>query len=123
MKVRFQRSYKKTGTGRTVFVYTVSGTKEQMAAYKAAQGDNFVAGDDGQPLWFTTRFIGNNGSLIITKNSGKVVADMSAFDQVSSLCEQYPALAGAIASQGVAKLLGNLGSVATVAASTEAIDK
>jgi hypothetical protein len=39
-------------------------------------------------LWFTTRCIGKQGSLIITTN-GNVVPDMSAFDQAASIAQQY----------------------------------
>ena len=39
-------------------------------------------------MWFTTRCVGENGTLIITTN-GKIVPDMSKFDQAASLASQY----------------------------------
>lgn len=87
MKVKLSRSYK-SQKGNTVFVYHVSGTPAQIEAYKAAQGDNYREAEDGTPLWFTTRCIGNSGELVITAK-GKVVPDMSAFEQAASLAKQY----------------------------------
>lgn len=87
MKVKLSRSYK-SQKGNTVFVYSVSGTPAQIEAYKAAQGDNYRESEDGTPLWFTTRCIGNSGELIITAK-GKVVPDMSAYEQAASLAAQF----------------------------------
>ena len=106
MKVQLSRSYR-SQKGNTVFVYTVKGTESQIDAYKAAQGDNYRETEDGVSLWFTTRCIGNNGSLIITEK-GKVVPDMSAFEQAASLAKQYGGNFGAeLAKASVAQLLGN----------------
>ena len=88
MKAKFERSYK-SKNGNTVFVYSVSGDKNDMENFSKAQGDYYrVDENTGKPLWFTTRFIGDNGKLIITSN-GKVVPDMSLFDQAASLAAQY----------------------------------
>jgi hypothetical protein len=87
MKTKLLRSYK-SKNGNTVFVYTVTGTPAQMEAYKAAQGDQFRETEEGVALWFTTRCIGNAGTLIITVK-GKIVPDMSAFEQAASLAKQY----------------------------------
>jgi len=111
MKVKLSRSYK-SRAGNTVFVYSVSGTPAQIEAYKAAQGDNYRESDDGSPLWFTTRCIGNAGDLIITAK-GKVVPDMSAFEQAASLAKQFGGNFGQeLARASVANLLGgsNVGS-------------
>ena len=87
MKVTLSRSYR-SSKGNTVFVYTVTGSESQIAAYKAAQGDNYRETEDGVSLWFTTRCIGKTGTLIITEK-GKVVPDMSAFEQAASLAAQF----------------------------------
>lgn len=105
MKVQLSRSYR-SQKGNTVFVYTVTGTKTQIEAYKAAQGDNYRETEDGVSLWFTTRCIGNNGSLIVTEK-GKVVPDMSAFEQAASLAKQYGGNFGQeLAKAAVANILG-----------------
>lgn len=105
MKVKLSRSYK-SKNGNTVFVYSVSGTPAQIEAYKAAQGDNYRETEDGTPLWFTTRCIGNAGTLIITEK-GKVVPDMSAFEQAASLAKQYGGNFGQeLARAAVANILG-----------------
>jgi len=88
MKIKLTRSYK-SKNGNTVFVYAVSGTQEQLEAFAKAQGENHRTDElTGAPLWFTTRCVGQSGNLIITTN-GKVVPDMSAFDQAASLAAQY----------------------------------
>ena len=105
MKVKLSRSYR-SQKGNTVFVYTVEGTPAQIDAYKAAQGDNYRETEDGVSLWFTTRCIGNNGTLIITEK-GKIVPDMSAFEQAASLAKQFGGNFGQeLAKQAVANILG-----------------
>lgn len=43
----------KNGNPITVFVYRVTGNEQELADYRAAQGDNFVTDVDGTPLYFT----------------------------------------------------------------------
>lgn len=106
MKIKAIRSYT-SKAGNKVFVYAVSGSKEQLAKFKEAQGDNYREAEDGTPLWFTTRSVGANGELIITTN-GKIVPDMSAFDNAASLAKQYGGNLGEeLAKHAVAQLLGN----------------
>lgn len=107
MNVKLARSYR-SKNGNTTFVYNVEGTPTQVAEFKTAQGD-FYREDDktGKPLWFTTRCIGNTGKLVIT-SKGKVVPDMSAFEQAASLAKQFGGNFGnELAKASVAKLLGN----------------
>jgi len=105
MKIKLIRSYK-SKNGNTVFVYAVTGTPAQIEAYKAAQGDNFREDDKGNALWFTTRCVGQTGTLIITEK-GKVVPDMSAFEQAASLAKQYGGNLGAeLAKAAASQLLG-----------------
>jgi len=88
MKIKMIRSYR-SKKGNPTFVYGVTGSAEDLAKYKDIQG-GFYREDDktGQPLWFTTRCVGENGDLIITTNN-KIVPDMSKFDQASSIAAQY----------------------------------
>ena len=87
MKVSLIRSYR-SKNGNPTFVYKVSANAKDLKAFKKAQGDFYREDEDGNPLWFTTRCIGNQGTLIITTN-GNIVPDMSAFDQAASLASQY----------------------------------
>ena len=114
MKVQLSRSYR-SQKGNTVFVYTVKGTEAQIEAYKAAQGDNYRESEDGVSLWFTTRCIGNSGTLIVTEK-GKVVPDMSAFEQAASLAKQYGGNFGQeLARMAAANLVGGTHGVETPA--------
>lgn len=106
LKVKYQRSYR-SQKGNTVFVYSVAGDEKSIEAYKAAQGDNYRENEETkESLWFTTRFIGSTGSLVLT-SKGKVVADMSAFEQAASLAAQFGGNFGQeLAKQAAASLLG-----------------
>jgi hypothetical protein len=121
MKVRLVRSYK-SKNGNVVFVYAVTGTPEQLEQFRAAQGDNFREDDNGNALWFTTRCIGNTGSLIIT-TKGNIVPDMSAFDQANSLAKQYGGNFGQeLARMAAEQLMGGNKSVATQAVTKTVIE-
>lgn len=123
MKIKLSRSYT-SKNGNKVFVYTVSGTEAQLASYKSAVGENYREDDETkEPLWFTTRCVGNSGNLIITKNN-KVVADMSAFDQAASLAAQYGGNLGQELARAAASQLiqGAATSVSTPVAKSESID-
>jgi hypothetical protein len=105
MQIKSARSYT-SKAGNKVFVYSVSGTKEQLEKFKTASGEFYREAEDGTPLWFTTRSVGNNGELLITTN-GKIVPDMSKFDQAASLAKQYGGNLGEeLAKHAAAQLLG-----------------
>lgn len=88
MKIKMIRSYR-SKKGNPTFVYGVTGSAEDLAKYKDIQGTYYREDDvTGQPLWFTTRCVGEQGDLIITTNN-KIVPDMSKFDQASSIAAQY----------------------------------
>lgn len=106
MKVTCVRTYR-SKNGTPTFVYTVAGSKEQLEAFKKAQGDYYREDDDKNPLWFTTRYVGEEGVLMITSN-GNVVPDMSEFDKQASLVAQYGGNFGDIlAKDGITKLKGD----------------
>ena len=123
MKIKLSRSYT-SKQGNKVFVYTVAGTEAQLEEFKSVQGDNHRTDDKtGEPLWFTTRCVGNSGTLIITTN-GKVVPDMSAFDQAASLAKQYGGNLGEeLAKAAAAQLIGGGTPVSAPVAKSENIDK
>ena len=87
MKIKLIRSYR-SKNGNPTFVYGVSGNGNDLASFKEAQGDYYREDENGTPLWFTTRCVGDSGKLIITTN-GNIVPDMSAFDQAASIAAQY----------------------------------
>lgn len=131
MRIKLIRSYRKlnkNGQPTTVFVYAVDGTDEQLAAYKEAQGtENYRESDDGEPLWFSTRCVGDSGSLIVT-SKGTYAPDMSAFDKAASLAAQYGGNLGQeLARSAAAGLLASSGSGAPTAvpakAENKAVDK
>ena len=106
MKVILQRSYR-SKNGHVTFVYTVTGSASDMSAYVDAQGEYYREDETtGQALWFTTRCIGQSGTLIITSN-GNIVPDMSAFDQAASIASQFGGNFGQeLAKQAAQSILG-----------------
>lgn len=118
MKIKLIRSYR-SKNGNPTFVYGVSGSDADLTAFKNAQGEYYREDDNGTPLWFTTRCVGNTGSLIITTN-GNVVPDMSAFDQAASIASQYGGNFGAeLAKMSAAQILGG-GATASEPAKADA---
>ncbi len=113
MKVRAIGSYRNQ-KGTLVFVYAaVNWTPAQIEAFKAAQGDNFRATEEGDkraaagtPLYFTTRTMGANGIIGIT-SKGKVFADMSEYETTANLVAQFGGNFGQeLARAAAAKLIG-----------------
>ena len=131
MKIEMTRSYRQRNTGNVVFVYRVKGTDTEMQQYEEIQGEHFVQDEkSGDVLWFTTKCVGNKGTLIITPN-GKVVPDMSAFDQAASLAEQFGGNLGQELARSAAQLLlgttpnaaAPVAPVTPVAETTEKVDE
>lgn len=116
MNVKLARSYR-SKNGNVTFVYAVSGSVADLAAYAAIQGEFARTDDKGTPLWFTTRCIGPTGKLIITTNN-KVVPDMSQFDQAASLAEQYGGNFGEQLAKSAASMLLGGGHTASEPAPT-----
>ncbi len=118
MKIKLIRSYR-SKNGNATFVYGVNGTDADLASFKEAQGDYYREDTDGTPLWFTTRCVGDNGSLIITTN-GNIVPDMSAFDQAASIASQYGGNFGQeLAKQAAQSILGHTPSAPAQVESVE----
>lgn len=111
MKISLLRSYR-SRNGNPTFVYAVSGSTSDLEAFKNAQGEYYREDDNGTPLWFTTRCVGNQGKLIVTTN-GNIVPDMSAFDQAASIAAQYGGNFGQeLARMSAAQILGHTPSAA-----------
>jgi hypothetical protein len=114
MKASFLRQYRSSKSGNIVFVYGVTGSAAELETYANVQGDNLRTDEKtGKSLFFSNRFFGKSGDLIIT-DAGKVVADMSHFDQQASLVAQFGGDFGkALADAAAAALLGNKPSTDT----------
>lgn len=105
LKVQSIRSYR-SKNGNPTFVYSVAGQKSDLEAFKKAQGDYYREDDEKTPLWFTTRYIGETGNLIITSN-GNIVPDMSEFDKQASLVAQYGGNFGDVLAKDAINKLGS----------------
>lgn len=84
-------SYRKPSTGNKVFRFLVSGTDAELLEFETIQGDNYkVDAETGKPMWFNTRYVGDNIKLLITNNN-RVVADDTEMSKLQSLVEQFGA--------------------------------
>ncbi len=99
----------KNGNLIDVFVYTLAGTKSALERYEQVQGDHFRADDDGNPLFFSTRYFQDKGEVIITQND-KVAPNLSNFKRQRSLIAQNGGNLGDAMAQIAAKQLMGVGS-------------
>lgn len=84
-------SYRKPVSGTKVFRFNVFGTEAELQEFEAAQGDNYrVDTETGKPMWFSTRYTGDNVTLLIT-DKNQVVADDTELSKLQSLVEQFGA--------------------------------
>lgn len=88
MKATLKNFYKKDGEYRGV--YTVSGTPEELANYKAAQGEYYQE-EEGNPLYFTKNIsegksfnlaISSNNNVYIKKSNDQIIAEAQAEAQM-----------------------------------------
>ena len=120
LKLKFKRSYR-SQSGKTVFVYLVSGKANDVEAYNNSCGD-YLRVDDvtGQSLHFAGSFAGNEATLVPNQDGDKYYIDRSEDDKVNSLIEQHAgtALGAALAQAKAAELLAAMrkGSSSSVSA-------
>jgi hypothetical protein len=97
LKLRFKRSYR-SQSGKTVFTYQVTGKAGDLESYKEYCGDNLREDDStGAPLYFTTKFAGENATLAPNQDGNAYYVDRSEEDKVNSLIEQHAGSALGIA--------------------------
>jgi hypothetical protein len=100
VSVKFKSSYKKEG-GKTIFVYRVTGSPENIARYKELQGGNLVEETPGKPLYFTQFALGAEGQLILGET--RIIPDRSHLDMAQSLAAQYGGNLGETIAQQMLK--------------------
>jgi hypothetical protein len=107
LKLKFKRSYK-SQSGKTVFVYQVTGKPADLESYKEFCGDNLREDDTtGAPLYFTTKFAGESSMLAPNQDGTAFYVDRSEDDKINSLIEQHAgtALGTALANAKAQELL------------------
>lgn len=106
LQASFTRNYKKSGN--TVFVYTFLNLSDvNKEKLKAIQKDFYREDEAGNPLWFTTRYVGEKVDVVGNEKSGKLYADTSALDKAASMAAQYGGNLGQeLAKISAAQLLG-----------------
>ena len=89
MTLSFARQYRKKQTGKLVFVYNVKGTAAQLDEYRDAQGSYLVEDEKGQPLFFSTRYVGESCPLVANHNGDGFYADTTTMDKQAAMVQQY----------------------------------
>tara|TARA_Y100000385_G_C12617510_1_gene435586 strand:- start:20 stop:418 length:399 start_codon:yes stop_codon:yes gene_type:complete len=98
LKGKFEGQYR-NANGTLVFKYGISGKSDSVEAYEGSKGDYLRHSDQsGSPLFFTTRYTGDNIKLTVT-SEGEWIVDTSDIDKMTSLAEQNPMLKEAIANR------------------------
>lgn len=101
MRISFVSPFRSSGKnnpatkGKLRFRYKVSGTKQELADFKASRGDFYIE-DEGTPIFNSMNYVGKSTNLVKTQD-GRWIADTSAIDTANSLAEQFPFLAGELA--------------------------
>lgn len=97
-----QRALDKNNKPRTLFIYTVHGTPEELDRYlaimceKSGKDSDSFKGDNGEVLYFTEYAIPfETGKLSITTNDN-IVVDNSSVSIAESLMAQHPGPVGVL---------------------------
>ena len=109
MKAIKKDSYRKADTGKMMFRYHVTGTKEELKAYAKAQGVHYREDDGttnpedkGKPLFFSNAFVGKTVELGISRK-GNVYAKNDELEEMKSAVESVGGdFAQAFANQAAA---------------------
>ncbi len=97
MKINFKNGYYKKGVdgqgnpvSRLVYVYTVSGTAEEIADYKAVNGEMCIIDEVSKlPLFFTTTAVPNGISLRKSTDGTRFTADTMALKMFRDMEVQF----------------------------------
>ena len=121
MKIQFKNNY--TKNGKDMFVYSVHGTDTELEQYNDSKGEYLVTDDEtGSPLFFSSNYVGEQGSLIFT-SKGNAIVDMAEFKKAHSLAKQFGGSLGMeIASVMTAKLLGSSAPIKSTVKVEEAVE-
>lgn len=122
LNIRFLRNYRNK-KGHLVFVYSVTGPAAELERYKTAQGEFYREDEDGAPVYFSSKYVGESTKLIITSKD-KVIPDTSEFDKAASIITQYGGdLGTALANAFASKLTGTTAPIGASVAQPEPDDK
>lgn len=108
LRAKYDKCYPKidkNGNRVKIFMYRVTGSESEINKYKdirEAEG-RLSLDDNGQPLFHTLEYHGNDIELMITVND-KIAVDTSDWDKARAAAEQNPYLAGEIAKLMIGKL-------------------
>lgn len=100
LAAKFVRTYL-SKKGRIVSVFTLSGTKEAIEAYKAVQGVNYREDEETKaPLFFDTSgtLAENGGEVVVNSTSGKAYVDNGALLRKIAMEQTIARLKGQVAS-------------------------
>lgn len=124
LQLSFARQYRKKATGKLVFVYNVKGTAAQLDEYRDAQGSFLVEDEKGQPLFFTSRYVGEACPLVANHEGTGFYADTTTMDKQAAMVEQYGGNLGqALAAQIAASVTSTRNAGATSQGTPEPASK
>ena len=76
--------------GNDRFCYAVTGSPEALALFADAMGKwHALDPDTGENLYYSPKYVGEQGTLLVDADSGKCFPDVSAFRKQASLVKQF----------------------------------
>lgn len=114
MKITYNSEHRSTGKnnpatkGQTRYNYSVSGTKEELADFKKAQGQYYAEDEKGVPFINSPRFVGPTAPMVKRQSDGRWVIAKGELDIAQDVANKYPFLKDALAAKIVAGM--NIGS-------------
>lgn len=109
LAAKYIRNYRKQDSGTIVYVYELSGKKDDIERYEAIQTTDKIRYDETskKPLFFTVNFGGDDAKVVITPKD-KVFIDLSEFQKAASLVAQFGGNFGqALAEESVRRIMDN----------------
>lgn len=104
------------------FRYKVVGTPDELAQFEAVQGVNNVISDEGDTLWFSRNYVGEQAELIFTQGEvQRIAVENSENAKLQSLVEQNgdSKIADALAQIAAQRLVAQVFAGKGVQAPTE----
>jgi hypothetical protein len=87
MEAIFLKSYNKSN-GKTIFIYSLTGTDEELIDYKSSAGVNYRT-EENKPLFYTQYYLGKYDSLKKHTKKGHYFPLNQEFLEIKCITEKY----------------------------------
>ena len=88
MKANLDSSYYSKKKGCKMFRYVLSGTSDEIETYKVIAGEGYRENENGQSLWFTRNYVGDNLLMGFNQDQTGMFVNTVKQDKLLSLVGQ-----------------------------------